>query len=200
MHTGVGLGIASFACGLALDKEQKTLPESKLFLDAVSLAAVNLLIIGPIIHHALLPYTVPRSVVRRARDAAMLVVVHSGLYALAHRAMHRIAAIRPFHRDHHRFRKVVIPTAANAVSLQEFLFAYMLPFVIGTSILKPDASSLNAAAAIVSACNLIVHSPHLEHLPYPRQLVSPHDHLSHHRSRRPCYSAPTLAWERLLSS
>lgn len=198
MRTGVGLGIASFTLGLALDKEQTTLPDSKLLLDAVSLAAVNLLIVGPTIHRSLLAHTVPRAVARRVRDAAALVVVHSGLYALAHRVMHRVVALRPFHRDHHRFEEVVVPTSANAVSLQEFLFAYMMPFVVGTLALKPDVASLNAAAALVSACNLVVHSPNLESTPYPRLLVSPRDHLCHHRTRRGPYSAPTLSWERII--
>ena len=49
-------------------------------------------------------------------------------YNLAHRSMHKISAFRSIHKTHHKYKDIVVPTVANAVSTNEFLFAYMLPF------------------------------------------------------------------------
>ena len=194
MH-GAHLGVATFLAGLALDKQQPRLPSAQMMLDATALAAVNLLVIGPAMYARVARFTTPRAAFRRVTDAVGLVLVHSGLYALAHRAMHKCAFLRPIHSDHHRFKSIVVPTAANAVSAQEFVFAYMSPFVVGLVLLRPALASLDMAVAVVSLCNLIVHTPSLRSVRLPKWVVHPSDHLLHHRTRAPYYAAPTIAWK-----
>ena len=191
---GVALGVGSCLLGATLDREQAILPDPHLMLQGWTLSLVHLLVLGPIVHAFATPLLVRRGALRRVFDFASIVVMHSGLYALAHRAMHKVAALRPIHRDHHRFQKTVIPSAANAVSAQEFLFAYMLPFVVGVTLFRPDPLAFNCAVATVSAFNFIVHSPHLRSANWPGWLVAPSAHLDHHLHRTPNYAAPTFSW------
>jgi len=192
--SGLSLGIGTSLLGVALDREQTNLPESTLLLQGLSSSLVNLLVFGPVLHSFAMQWTRPRRTWRKIWDAFAIVTVHSGLYAMIHRCMHRVSALQSIHKDHHRFRQCVTPSAANAVSAQEFLLAYMLPFVAAVHWLKPDPLALNAAVAVVSTFNLLVHSPHLKDARWPSLLVHPKDHLSHHSHRTPHYAAPTWAW------
>ncbi len=191
---GVNIGIGTSLLGLALDREQEDLPESSLLLKGLSLSLMNLLILGPILHSWATQWMRPRRVIRNILDAFVIVTVHSGLYAVIHRCMHRVSALKSIHKDHHRFQKRVTPSAANAVSAQEFLLAYMFPFLFAVRWLKPDPIAFNAAVGVVSIFNLLVHSPHLQDTHWHRLLVHPKDHISHHSRRTPHYAAPTWAW------
>ena len=68
-------------------------------------------------------------------------------YYCAHRWMHT-RTMYWAHRFHHRFNVVVVPVSANAVSLAEYIIAYMLPFVVGAAFLRPDRLSLFAAVGL----------------------------------------------------
>ena len=196
---GVTLGISTALTGLALDKEQTDLPAAPMLLDGIGLAMLNLLLVGPMMHAVAMKFTTMRRRVWRVwSDAAAIVGLHSALYAVAHRAMHRVAALRPIHAAHHAFNETVVPTIANAVSTHEFVFAYMAPFMAAVWLLRPCATSLNAAVAVVSTFNLLVHAPHLAPRPWPWWLVRPREHLEHHRVRSRTYAAPTIAWRRVL--
>lgn len=192
---GLALGIGTTLLGTALDRQQERLPPSELMLSATNLALVNLLVAGPLMHRWALQWTRPRRWFRRGLDALSIVTIHSALYTIAHKCMHKLACLRGIHRDHHKFKKVVVPSAANAVSLQEFLFAYMSPFCVATVLLRPDVVALNSAVAIVSVCNLLVHSPHLRETEWPACFVAPAEHLEHHATRKSAYSAPTWTWD-----
>lgn len=192
---GIGLGVGTTLVGMALDKEQSQLPTPKLIVDGLSLSFFNLLVLGPFFHMHVAQWTRPRQLARRIVDTFLIVGIHSGLYALCHRAMHKVAALRGIHADHHRFKNIVFPSAANAVSAQEFVSAYMMPFAVATRLLVPCEASLNVAIAIVSVCNLLVHSPHLASGSWLTWLVHPKDHNEHHRTRAPSYAAPTFSWK-----
>jgi len=191
--TGIGLGVSTLLAGVALDKQQTApLPDAADLLDGWALAAVNLLVLGPVAYAWAHRWLVPCAAWwRRALHVGGIVTVHAGLYAVVHKAMHKVAALRPIHRDHHRFQETVLPSAANAVSAQEFLLAYMTPFWAAARWLRPDPQAFAVAVGIVAACNLLVHAPHLTDASWPSCLVHPRDHLEHHRSRAPHYSAPT---------
>ena len=191
---GTALGTATFLTGLALDKEQSSLPPCHLYMDGVALAAVNLLLLGPLLHSCAIKCTRPSRVLKTVFDVSGIILVHSGLYELVHRCLHKVKCLRPIHRDHHRFKNEVMPTAANAVSAQEFLIAYMMPFFVATFVLRPSKISLDAAVTVVSAANLFVHTPSFDHITMPHWLVHPKDHLTHHKKRTGNYAAPTIAW------
>lgn len=193
MIIGLPLGAATALTGVLLDRREDLLPEPRLYVDALGMALLNLLVIGPFVYE-LLP-TRPlhhRRCVRWLVQTIGLVGAHSSLYALVHRAMHKIPMFRSIHEPHHRFKKVVIPSAANAVTAAEFLCAYMSPFVAAACFAPPHPLALLAAATIVSAFNLFVHTPAKEHSKTSSWWVSPRAHLQHHRTRAPCYAAPTF--------
>ena len=192
--SGLQIGAASALASAILDKEQRNLPPSDLYVDSWALVLFNLLFLGPFVRAQIAPLLRARGAFRIATETLAIVTVHSGLYALAHRAMHRVAALRPIHWAHHRFKKVVVPSSANAVSPAEFLFAYMLPFAAAAAALKPSGAAVDLAVLVVSAANLWVHSPHWSGANCPAWLVHPTDHLEHHRTRVAKYAAPTFAW------
>jgi sterol desaturase/sphingolipid hydroxylase (fatty acid hydroxylase superfamily) len=72
--------------------------------------------------------------------------------------MHKIVAFRPIHKAHHQYKNIVLPSNDNAVSANEFLFAYMLPFVTGCVFFRPTSFGLMWATLIVSGFKLLVHS------------------------------------------
>ena len=193
------MGASTVLAGLVLDKEQDRLPATDKYLDALAMSCFNLLLVGPFIHAWLTPHlSVCRSHWQRIWKAGGVVLIHSGLYAFIHRCMHRIRALRYIHAPHHRFDEDVTSSVANAVSADEFLLAYMLPFAVGAWIVRADTVCLNIATAVVSAANLMVHSPHLSNVTLPQIFVHPKDHLEHHRTRCRKYAAPTVAWYRVL--
>lgn len=168
--------------------------------DARAMAAWNLLILGPYVYACVIWSSsrhVRKPLFRQVLDASAMILVHSGVYAWIHRAMHRVKPLRFVHAYHHRYTTDVTPTVANAVSPWEFLLAYMFPFAIAAVCLKATEPSVFAAAVVVSAFNLCVHSPVLAYdAPWPAFLVHPKEHLGHHQKRGPPYAAPTIAWQR----
>ena len=59
------------------------------------------------------------------------------------------------HRFHHRWNKYVVPVTANAVSLAEYVIAYMLPFIAGAALVA-DVTLDDAAATLdVAAVTLV---------------------------------------------
>jgi len=126
-----------------------------------------------------------------------ILTVHSLLYYGAHRAFHSSPSLYKHHRFHHRFNTHVPPVSANAVSAVEYLVAYIIPFAVGALLVRPHRSEMFAAVAIVSVCNLLIHTPRLEKLSerlWP-VFVSTHGHIEHHKRLTTNYAAPTLNWD-----
>ena len=82
-------------------------------------------------------------------------------YHYAHSQMHR-PQMYWAHKFHHAFAKHVTPSSANAVSVVEYAYAYMLPFVVGCAVCAPDERALLTAVAVISVNNLLIHTPALE--------------------------------------
>lgn len=124
-----------------------------------------------------------------------ITLFHSfGFYA-AHRAFHTYPNLYKHHRFHHRFNLHVPPMAANAVSSLEYVFAYIVPFVIAVPFTQPDPLSLQLSVAIISIANVLLHTPKLigiSERALPGCLVSTSDHLEHHRKLNTNYAAPTF--------
>ena len=99
------------------------------------------------------------------------------------------------HKFHHQYSDIVIPMSANAVSSQEYLLAYMMPFIVGIIFLKPNRLALNLAISTVSLANLIIHTPTLSKLSskiIPKYFVKTSDHLEHHNRNKTKFSSPIL--------
>ena len=130
-----------------------------------------------------------------------ILFVQSVLFYVVHRAFHSNPNWYRHHRFHHRFNTFVVPMTANAVSVVEYIFAYMLPFTIAMPFVRPDTLSLRLSVGIVSVTNLMIHTPKLGEISeqfMPEFLVSTNDHLEHHRKLNCKYAAPTINVDYLL--
>ena len=123
-----------------------------------------------------------------------LTVTHNILYFLGHKAMHKVKYLNTFHDFHHEFN-ITIPSNGNAVSISEYNFAYVLPFVIGIMLFKPNSITLNASVFTISFFNILIHCHELSNINWPKFLVSPFDHGVHHKNKSGTYSAPILKFD-----
>lgn len=124
----------------------------------------------------------------------LLLIIQAFGYYFAHRIMHT-PTFYFIHRFHHKYSKIVIPMAANSVSILEYIFAYLSPFIIGIILIRPSRFSLKLAISCVSLGNLLIHTPWLSDLSdkyIPDYFVKTSDHLDHHRVSSRKFSAPIL--------
>jgi sterol desaturase/sphingolipid hydroxylase (fatty acid hydroxylase superfamily) len=73
-------------------------------------------------------------------DYISLLLIQSIGYYFVHIIMHT-NKFYFIHKFHHQYSDIVIPMAANAVSSYEYLLAYMMPFIVGIILFKPDRVS-----------------------------------------------------------
>jgi sterol desaturase/sphingolipid hydroxylase (fatty acid hydroxylase superfamily) len=95
-----------------------------------------------------------------------IVVIQAVLYYFIHKALHEVKGHYWINSYHHKFNTVVVPSSANAVSVAEYGFAYMLPLVVGVVVTRADETAAFLGAAIVAITNLLIHTPWLEEQKY----------------------------------
>jgi len=107
----------------------------------------------------------------------------------------------PIHKFNHNFNRYVIPMSANAASIYEKLFAYLLPIIIPIICIHPDSISINISIGIISFNNILIHSPILRNTSkyLPNIFVSTNKHLIHHKYSNKHYSAPIIDYDYLLN-
>lgn len=125
-----------------------------------------------------------------------LIFIQNIGYYYAHYVMHHYLYF--IHSFHHQFDKYISSSIAFAVSVEEFLFAYILPLMIGAYILYPNENTFLSGIACIAIFNLIIHTPSLKTEYYPSLFVSPKDHLEHHEKRTIHYAAPIFSIDRIL--
>jgi sterol desaturase/sphingolipid hydroxylase (fatty acid hydroxylase superfamily) len=130
-----------------------------------------------------------------------VIFIHEVLYYEAHKTMHSSSGWYRFHKFHHQFRQYIPPVSANAVTVVEYLMAYVIPFALATIVLRPTEAELRASVYVVSFANLLIHTPaysftskYLEAV----YLVSEHVHSEHHRKLTTNYAAPVVNIDRLI--
>jgi sterol desaturase/sphingolipid hydroxylase (fatty acid hydroxylase superfamily) len=165
---------------------------------------INHLIMGPITYVPTVLYCCVNDVLTLSQQAFAVLnflVIESALYYCAHYLMHT-RRLYWMHRFHHKFNVIVLPSSASAVSTPEFMFAYMAPFLVAAWGGSCDKASAVVAVMLVMFFNLVIHTPSLEaHFErYPWMLVSPGDHLAHHRQLSCHYSAPIFHFDRMILS
>ena len=135
-------------------------------------------------------------------QVSWVILLHALQYYAVHKAFHESSTLyQTFHRFHHRFNVHTPPSAANAVTVGEYVVAYVLPFIPPVALLPVSPESMKWAVAIASALNLLVHCPKLEQWSkrwVPFFWVSTHDHLDHHRKLNCHYASPTLNVDNIL--
>jgi len=141
----------------------------------------------------------PKTLQEQVVAATGVVVIEAVLFYVVHKAFHEVKGLYWAHRYHHLFNNVVLPSSANAVSIAEYTFAYMLPLVVGVVLTGADEVAAISGAAVVGVTNLMIHTPWLEEKQYPSWIfVTASDHLSHHRKTRGNYGAPVFHLDRIV--
>lgn len=200
-NRGIKLGAATALTSAVLDQEQVSFPDGRLYSESWTLVMFNLLFLGPLFYSLVTPFlSFRKTIIKNIIDSLGLVTIHSAIYSIVHRLMHKVTAFRPIHKHHHKHKKTVLPSNANAVSPNEFIVAYMFPFVVGCVLINPTSFSLSIATIFVSIFNLCVHSESLAHLNWFKWFVTPFEHLNHHKTKSPKYSAPTISWSKIKNS
>mgnify|MGYP001585118377 CR=1 FL=1 len=165
----------------------------ELYNSAIRKIQQNMLVISPLLYcvvdQTLIDHTT--STIQPIKTICIF-LTHSVGYYIVHKSMHTIGNLRKYHEFHHRFDKHMIPSIGNAVSTEEFLFAYVSPFIIGAYFFRPNEISFVIPIGLVSVFNNIIHCKELRGLQWPEYLVSPDQHIEHHETRTKHYSAPVL--------
>lgn len=124
-----------------------------------------------------------------------IVLIHHLGYYVMHLSMHKIPQIKHWHNFHHQYKDPIFPSVGNAVSKEEFTFAYVLPFLVAAKMLHPNVNNFKVAIGIISLFNLIIHTDSLKYIEYSKYMVSPFQHTEHHRicyKENETYSAPII--------
>lgn len=191
---GITMLISSILDNTISSKETTDLikSDSDLYIQGLQSNYINLLIIGPlyyiIVYNFFLDHTKDGFYVI---DYIQIVFIHNILYYLAHFMMHKVSFLKFMHEFHHLFRKT-IPSTGNAVSMSEFNFAYVIPFVIACLKVIPNNITLKMSVGTISLLNTFIHTPNFEYLMYYPVFVSPSNHIKHHENRSGTYAAPLL--------
>ena len=174
---------------------------SKLYKESKYSIAINMLVLSPItyamvdttiINHTINPYAVDIGKVM------FILLTQSVGYYVVHASFHKSTILYKYHKFHHKFDSVLVPSIGNAVSWQEYSMAYMLPFVCGAIITKPNEISFIIPIAIVALLNMTIHCQELKSYEYNKYLVSPKQHMEHHLVRDKHFAAPLLNIDNML--
>ena len=132
--------------------------------------------------------------------AAGIVVIEAVLYYIIHKAYHEVKGLYWIHSYHHKFNNIILPSTGMAVSVTEYVTAYLFPVVVGVTIMRADETASFVCGVLIGFANLLIHTPWMESsVKYPSWiLVSAADHMSHHRRNRDNYGAPILHVDRIL--
>jgi len=122
-----------------------------------------------------------------------IVLTHNIIFYQLHKWFHEIKSLYFLHKFHHKFVKPV-PSNGNAVSVHEYNIAYVMPFLLGAFLFKPNGITFQLAIATISFLNSFVHCPQVRNirLPWIPFLVVPSDHLIHHEKLTTKYASPLL--------
>jgi sterol desaturase/sphingolipid hydroxylase (fatty acid hydroxylase superfamily) len=175
----------------------------ELHSSGIRASVFNSVILGTITYYVTITYCCvhgPLSLFQQLSSVLKFLLIENLWYYCAHWLMHQ-RSFYWMHRFHHKFNAIVLPSSASAVSIPEFLLAYMAPFLLGAHFGSCDKCSAICSAAIVAVSNLAIHTPALEEkMKYlPWFLVMPSDHVTHHRQLTCNYGAPLVHFDRVFS-
>lgn len=168
-----------------------------LYIEGVQAFLINLLVISPM--NYLLAYNFifsPNMFTKGLHliKLIMMLLIHNVLYYFFHMSVHKIKCLKFIHNFHHKF-KINLPSIGNSVSILEFQFMYIIPFLIGLFFVKPNILTFNASIYIISFLNLLIHCNELKELKWISFFVSPNQHCKHHLNYFGNYSAPLINFD-----
>ena len=142
----------------------------------------------------------PNTMDQRALKFVGIMSIQGVWYYLAHRAFHEVKGLYWMHSYHHKFNTIVLPSAANAVSVWEYTIAYVFPFLLAGWMVRPDRGTMLLALKILHLGSLFNHFPLTLEQKLPWFLVSSSDHKRHHNKLRTDYGAPIVHADRILDA
>ena len=173
-----------------------------LYIKGIVSSLVNLLIVSPINYLIITIISKPTILFcsgLQILNLFMILVTHNILYFIFHFMVHKISFLRFIHEFHHKFKRN-LPSIANSVSIYEFQFMYVTPFLVGFYLFQPNLYTFNVSIFIISFLNIIIHCNELSNLKWSKLLVSPNDHKDHHLKFSTSYAAPLLNFDNILST
>lgn len=171
---------------------------SKKYIDGIKANITNMICVGPITYSVVSGIFINNNTTYiQFGNLTCLLLIHNGLYYIFHYLMHK-PILYSIHKFHHTYDNILLPSLGNAVSKEEFLLAYMSPFIIGAKLLNPNEITFITAISIIASLNMVIHTKELENVYWLKYLVSPNQHLEHHRIKDKHYAAPLLNIDYLL--
>lgn len=128
-----------------------------------------------------------------------ILLLHNFLFYFSHLSFHIFKPLRFIHHFHHKFNKP-IPSNGNAVSVAEYNIAYVLPFLVGAFIFKPNDLSFRITIAIIGFLNSLIHCIPLYNLNIGKIFITTGHHIDHHDTRDSKYAAPLFNIDYFFSS
>ena len=203
LFQGLQLGIYTITVSSVLDHtlsakytQELMKKDLELYFDGMKANYKNLLVISPLFYAMLYLFLMNHNKDGfYIFDYSGLVLLHNIGYYLVHKNMHKLSTmkfLKDAHGFHHRFINT-IPSTGNAVSPMEFNLAYVSPFIMGIYLISPNNITLKCAIMTISLLNIAIHCPNLSDLELPPYLVSPMQHMNHHKKAIiETYAAPFL--------
>jgi len=196
---GFFLGSAMYTFGYLLDAtvaytsvNEIIFNDPILYIDGQNKVRDNLLLITPVVYvivdKMLLSNTTEFSVIK---CVSVLLIQNIGYFSI-HKLMHTHPLIESIHNFHHRYKKNIYPSTGSSVSIEEYLLAYLFPFIFGAYVVKPNEITFITSIGIVGIFNYMIHTKELKNISWVPGFVSPTDHIVHHYTRKGYYSAPLL--------
>lgn len=174
-----------------------------LYNQAYNSLLINMILISPIIYSCvdffLLDHNKIWYIIQFDKIGIILIIENIGYY-LVHRSFHEIKSLYKYHSFHHQFDKILVPSLGNAVSKEEYILAYLIPFVIGAGLTNPNEISFVIPLLIIATLNMMIHCSELNNIKYPFFLVSPENHFEHHQVRTKHYAAPLINIDSIIKS
>lgn len=202
---GLFLGLSNFFLVVIFDIiniKMVKLVNVRLYIEAIYYNLVNLVIISPIVYFYIVKNFSDENNINITYQIINIVSIlffQGILYHLIHKLMHTPLFYK-IHKFHHKFNKYVIPMSANAVSIYEFLLAYLIPIIFPIYLFRPDYMSINISILIISLNNILIHSPVFTKISkyLPNIFVSTEKHMIHHKTNNKYFSAPIINFDSIL--
>lgn len=183
------------------EKEVKILQEShgELYKEATNTIKTNLIVLSTFLYLFITPlfvnYNQHEKNINCMKLLGLIIFQNIGYYCGHYLMHHKFYSIHSFH---HKFDRHIFSSIAFAVSIEEFLFAYVSPLMIGSCVLYPNETTFILGTAFIAIFNLIIHTPSFRTQYYPSLLVSPNEHLEHHEKKTIHYAAPIFSIDKIL--
>lgn len=172
---------------------QKNVPG--LYHQAWEKVKFNMFIISPIMYvgadRLIINHEIDPSEIE-IQKVLMMLLIQNIMYYNVHKTFHNIPKLYKYHKFHHKFDNILVPSLGNAVSYEEFVVAYVIPFLIGGLITHPNEITFILPIGIIAILNMMIHCQELKEWKYKNYLVSPGDHIEHHKVRNKHFAAPLL--------